>query len=81
MGIIWTILIGLVVGIIAKFLHPGKEDLGIVMTAILGVAGSVVASFLGQFLGIYHAGQGAGFIGAIVGAVLILFVYTKLKKR
>ena len=80
MGILWTILIGLVVGVIAKFLHPGKEDLGLIMTALLGIAGSVVASFLGQFLGIYHAGQGAGFIGAIVGAILILFVYTKLKK-
>ncbi|WP_227815045.1 GlsB/YeaQ/YmgE family stress response membrane protein [Nitrogeniibacter aestuarii] len=81
MGIIWTILVGLVVGVIAKFLHPGKEDLGLIMTSLLGIAGSVVASFLGQFLGIYHAGQGAGFIGAIVGAVLILFAYTKLKNR
>ena len=80
MGILWTILIGLIVGVIAKFLHPGKEDLGLIMTALLGIAGSVVASFLGQFLGIYHAGQGAGFIGAIVGAILILFLYTKLKK-
>jgi len=81
MGIIWTILVGLVVGIIAKFLHPGKEDLGIIMTSLLGIAGSVVASFLGQFIGIYQAGQGAGFIGAIVGAILILFIYTKLKNR
>ncbi len=81
MGIIWTILVGLVVGVIAKFLHPGKEDLGLIMTSLLGIAGSVVASFLGQFLGIYHAGQGAGFIGAIIGAVLILFAYTKLKNR
>ncbi len=80
MGIIWTILIGLVVGIIAKFLHPGKEDLGLIMTAVLGIAGSVVASFLGQFLGFYRAGQGAGFIGAILGAILILFIYTKFKK-
>lgn len=81
MGIIWTILVGLVVGVVAKFLHPGKEDLGLIMTALLGIAGSVVASFLGQFLGIYQAGQGAGFIGAIVGAILILFIYTKVKSR
>jgi len=81
MGIIWTILVGLVVGVVAKFLHPGKENLGLIMTALLGIAGSVVASFLGQFLGIYQAGQGAGFIGAIVGAILILFIYTKVKSR
>jgi len=81
MSIVWTILVGLVVGVVAKFLHPGKEDLGLIMTALLGIAGSVVASFLGQFLGIYHAGEGAGFIGAIIGAVLILFIYTKFKAR
>ncbi|HPR05064.1 MAG TPA: GlsB/YeaQ/YmgE family stress response membrane protein [Denitromonas sp.] len=80
MGIIWAILIGLVVGVLAKFLHPGKEDLGLVMTALLGIAGSMVASFGGQALGIYHPGQGAGFIGALIGAVLILFVYTRIKR-
>ncbi|MCZ4306561.1 GlsB/YeaQ/YmgE family stress response membrane protein [Zoogloeaceae bacterium G21618-S1] len=80
MGIIWAILIGLVVGVLAKFLHPGKEDLGLVMTALLGIAGSMVASFGGQALGIYRPGQGAGFLGALVGAVLILFVYTRIKR-
>ena len=80
MGIIWAILIGLVVGVLAKFLHPGKEDLGLVMTALLGIAGSMVASFGGQALGIYHPGQGAGFVGALIGAVLILFVYTRIKR-
>ncbi|MCB1960253.1 MAG: GlsB/YeaQ/YmgE family stress response membrane protein [Rhodocyclaceae bacterium] len=81
MSILWAVLVGLVVGVLAKFLHPGKENLGLVMTALLGIAGSMVASFGGQLLGIYHAGQGAGFIGAVVGAVLILFVYSRFNKR
>ncbi|MFV0662822.1 GlsB/YeaQ/YmgE family stress response membrane protein [Denitromonas sp.] len=80
MGILWTILIGLLVGVLAKFIHPGKENLGLVMTALLGIAGSMVASFGGQLLGIYRAGQGAGFLGALIGAVLILFVYTRIKR-
>ncbi len=80
MGILWAILIGLIVGVVAKFLHPGKENLGLVMTALLGIAGSMVASFGGQVLGFYRAGQGAGFFGALIGAVLILFVYTRIKR-
>ena len=81
MGIIWTILIGFVAGVVAKFLHPGKENLGIIMTALLGIAGSMIATFGGQALGLYRAGQGAGFIGAVIGAVIILFVYMRLKRR
>ncbi len=81
MGIIWTILIGFVAGVVAKFLHPGKENLGIVMTALLGIAGSMIATFGGQALGLYRAGQGAGFIGAVIGAVVILFVYMRITRR
>jgi uncharacterized membrane protein YeaQ/YmgE (transglycosylase-associated protein family) len=80
MGIIGTILIGLIVGFVARLLHPGKDGLGIIMTSLLGIAGSLVATYGGQALGIYHAGEGAGFIGAVVGAVLILFVVTRLRK-
>ena len=80
MGIIWTILIGFVAGVVAKFLHPGKEDLGLIMTALLGIAGSMIATFGGQALGIYRAGQGAGFLGAVVGAVVILFIYMRMKR-
>ncbi|HRO34940.1 GlsB/YeaQ/YmgE family stress response membrane protein [Thauera sp.] len=80
MGIIGTILIGLIVGLIARLLHPGKDGLGIIMTSLLGIAGSLVATYGGQALGIYHAGEGAGFLGAVIGAVLILFVVTRLKK-
>jgi uncharacterized membrane protein YeaQ/YmgE (transglycosylase-associated protein family) len=80
MGILGTILIGLIVGFVARLLHPGKDGLGIIMTSLLGIAGSLVATYGGQALGIYHAGEGAGFIGAVVGAVLILFVVTRLRK-
>ena len=80
MGIIGTILIGLIVGLIARLLHPGKDGLGIIMTSLLGIAGSLVATYGGQALGIYHAGEGAGFLGAVIGAVVILFVVTRLKK-
>jgi len=80
MGILYTILIGLIVGLVARLLHPGKDGLGLIMTALLGIAGSLVATYGGQALGIYHAGEGAGFIGAVVGAFVILFAVTRLKK-
>ena len=80
MGIIWSIIIGLVIGVVAKFVHPGKEDLGLVVTALLGVGGSLVATFLGQAIGWYQPGQGAGFIGAVVGAVAILAIYSRTRR-
>ncbi|MBV2264825.1 MAG: GlsB/YeaQ/YmgE family stress response membrane protein [Thauera sp.] len=80
MGIIGTILIGLIVGFVARLLHPGKDGLGIIMTSLLGIAGSLVATYGGQALGIYQANEGAGFLGAVIGAVVILFVVTRLKK-
>ncbi|MBA4033612.1 MAG: GlsB/YeaQ/YmgE family stress response membrane protein [Bradyrhizobium sp.] len=76
MGIIWTIIIGFVAGVVAKFIMPGdNEPSGFILTTILGIVGAFVATWLGQALGWYSAGQGAGFIGAIVGAVIVLFVY------
>ena len=80
MGIIATIFIGLIVGLVARLLHPGKDGLGLIMTALLGIAGSMLATYGGQFLGIYRAGEPAGFIGAVIGAIVILFVVTRLKK-
>ncbi len=79
MGIIWTIIIGLVVGVVAKFIHPGRENLGIVTTALLGIGGSLVATFLGQAVGWYQPGEPAGFIGAVVGALVLLFIYGRLR--
>ncbi len=81
MNIIWTILVGLVVGIIAKFIYPGKENMGWIWTIILGIAGSFVATYLGKLSGFYQPGQAAGFIGAIVGALILLFIYNLIKKK
>ena len=76
MSIIWTIIIGFLAGVVAKFIMPGdNEPSGFIMTTILGIVGSFVASYLGQALGWYKAGEGAGFIGAVVGAVIVLLIY------
>ena len=76
MSIFWTIIIGFFAGVIAKFLMPGdNEPSGFIMTTILGIVGAFVASYLGQALGWYKAGEGAGFIGAVVGAIILLLIY------
>ena len=81
MHIIWTILLGLLAGVIAKFIFPGKENMGWVITTLLGIAGSFVATYLGQWLNFYKPGQTAGFIGAIVGALIILFFFNLIRKK
>jgi uncharacterized membrane protein YeaQ/YmgE (transglycosylase-associated protein family) len=82
MSILWTIIIGFVAGVIAKFLMPGKnEPSGFILTTILGIVGAFVATFLGQALGFYSPGEGAGFIGAVVGAIVVLFVWGIFAKR
>jgi uncharacterized membrane protein YeaQ/YmgE (transglycosylase-associated protein family) len=82
MGILWTIVIGFLAGVIAKFLMPGdNEPSGFILTAILGIVGAFVATFLGQALGWYQPGQGAGLIGAVVGAIVVLFAYHSLSGR
>ncbi len=76
MSILWTIIMGAIVGVIAKFIMPGKnEPQGFILTAALGIAGSLAAGFLGQAIGWYSAGQGAGFIGSLIGAIILLIVY------
>jgi uncharacterized membrane protein YeaQ/YmgE (transglycosylase-associated protein family) len=81
MHILWTCLIGLVVGAVAKFLMPGKDPGGIIITMLLGIAGAFVASFLGRTMGWYADGSGAGFLMSVLGAMLLLFVYRLTKKR
>ena len=81
MGFIGTILVGLIVGAIARFLMPGEQKMGWILTILLGLAGSFVAGFLGQALGLYRADQPAGWIGSVVGALIVLFVVGKLRGR
>ena len=83
MGIVWTIIIGFVAGLIAKFVMPGtnNEPSGFVLTTLLGVVGAVVASYLGHALGWYGPNEGAGLIGAVVGALIVLFVWGLIVRR
>ncbi len=80
MGIIGTIVVGLVVGALARWLMPGEQKMGWIMTILLGIGGAVVAGFLGRALGWYEPGQGAGWIASVLGALLLLFVVGKLRK-
>ena len=82
MGILWPIIIGFVAGVMAKVVMPGSnEPSGFILTAILGIVGAFVATFLGQAVGWYSAGQGAGLIGAVVGAIIVLAVYGMVAKK
>jgi uncharacterized membrane protein YeaQ/YmgE (transglycosylase-associated protein family) len=82
MGIVWTILIGFIAGVLAKLITPGdNEPSGFILTTILGIVGAFVASFLGQALGWYSAGEGAGLIGATVGAIIVLLVWGAIAGR
>lgn len=82
MGILWTIIIGFVAGIIAKFITPGdNEPSGFILTTILGIIGAFVATYLGQSIGWYRAGEGAGLVGAVVGAIIVLVVWGMIAGR
>ncbi len=82
MGIIWTIIIGFLAGVVAKFIMPGKnEPSGFILTTILGIVGAVLATYLGQAVGWYRAGEGAGFIGAVVGALIVLAIWGMIAGR
>ena len=80
MSILWTIVLGLVIGVIAKLIHPGKENMGFVMTILLGIGGSFFAGVIGQSFGWYQAGEGAGFIASVIVAILLLVIYGKLRQ-
>ena len=81
MGFIWTIVLGFVIGLVAKFVVPGKENMGFVKTILLGVAGSFLAGVVGQLIGWYKAGEGAGFIASVIVAIILLVIYGKIKGK
>jgi uncharacterized membrane protein YeaQ/YmgE (transglycosylase-associated protein family) len=80
MHYLWVAIIGLVVGALAKFIMPGKDPGGIIITMLLGIAGSFIATFLGRAIGWYQAGQAAGFIMSLIGAIVLLVIYRLFKK-
>lgn len=79
--LIVTVFVGLIVGLIARALHPGRDSLGLILTAVLGIAGSFLASYAGRFMGWYPPGAAAGWIASVVGAIVVLFAYTQLFKK
>lgn len=80
MHLLWILIIGFVVGLLGRWLHPGDDKMGIILTTLLGIAGAFIATFLGQALGIYQAGENAGFIGAVIGAIILLVVVGVIRK-
>ena len=81
MGILWTIIIGFVVGLLAKMLMPGRDPGGFIVTVLIGIAGSLLATYGGQALGLYNAGEPAGFVGSLVGAIILLVIYRVIRGR
>jgi len=81
MGFIWSIIIGFIAGVVAKFLMPGRDPGGFIITTLLGIVGAVVATWIGHAVGWYRPGEGAGFIGAVVGAIILLALYRFLLVR
>lgn len=80
-GFIGSIIIGFIIGLVARFIKPGDQSMGWIMTIVVGIGGSMIATYGGQFLHLYHAGQGAGFIGSVVGAVILLALVEVVGKK
>jgi uncharacterized membrane protein YeaQ/YmgE (transglycosylase-associated protein family) len=81
MGVIWTLLIGLVIGAVAKLIMPGKDPGGIIITMLIGIAGSFVATYAGRAMGWYQEGQSAGFIMSVLGAIVLLAIYHLIRRK
>ena len=81
MTIIWIILVGFVVGLLAKMLTPGRDPSGFIITVAIGIAGSLLATYGGQALGLYSAGEPAGFFGSLVGAIILLAIYHLVRRN
>lgn len=81
MNILGLIIIGFVVGLIARFIKPGKDQMGLIYTTVLGIVGAFVGLFIGQAFGFYHSGEPVGFVGAIMGSVLVLFIVEMVNRK
>ena len=81
MGLLWTIIIGFLVGLAARAILPGRQVMGIIMTTLLGIAGSLLAGYAGQMLGYYKLGDPVGFVASVVGALVILFIWSKVVNK
>lgn len=81
MGLVWTIIIGFLVGLAARAILPGRQIMGVIMTTLLGVGGSLAAGYVGQLLGYYRLGEPVGFVASVVGALVILFLWSKLVNK
>ena len=81
MSLLWTILIGFVVGLLARAVMPGSQRMGFILTTLLGVAGSVGVTYLGQAMGWYTAGEGAGFFASLVGALVVLLIFGMVRRK
>ncbi|MDB5876689.1 MAG: GlsB/YeaQ/YmgE family stress response rane protein [Variovorax sp.] len=81
MSIIWTILIGFIAGLVARALKPGNDSAGFIVTTLIGIVGSLAATYLGQAMGWYRAGEGAGFIASVLGAIVLLFIWGMVKRK
>lgn len=81
MGIISMIIVGFIVGLLARAIMPGDQKMGFILTVLLGIAGAIVAGYLGGAMGLYQPGEGVGWIGSIIGAVIVLFVYGLIAKK
>ena len=79
MSYVWMALVGFVVGLVARAVLPGTQSLGLILTAVLGIAGSFAAGFIGQAVGFYKAGESVGIIASVIGAIVLLFIVSKLK--
>ena len=81
MHYVWMAVIGFIVGLVARAILPGTQSLGIILTAVLGIAGSFLAGWAGQAMGLYQAGQPAGFIASVIGAIVLLFIVGLIKGK
>ena len=81
MGLVWTIVIGFLVGLVARAILPGRQIMGIIMTTLLGIGGSLAAGYVGQLLGYYRLGEPVGFVASVVGALVLLFIWSKLVNK